>query len=40
MLVLTMPGAFEAYWRRCAEFGITSHSRDAEQLDEEYGLSH
>jgi mannose-6-phosphate isomerase-like protein (cupin superfamily) len=40
MLVLTMPGAFEAYWRRCAEFGITPHSRDAEQLDEEYGLSY
>jgi mannose-6-phosphate isomerase-like protein (cupin superfamily) len=40
MLVLTMPGAFEAYWRRCAELGITPYSRNAEQLGAEYGLSH
>jgi mannose-6-phosphate isomerase-like protein (cupin superfamily) len=40
MLVLTMPGAFEEYWRRCVQFGIAPHSGEAEQLDEEYGLSH
>jgi mannose-6-phosphate isomerase-like protein (cupin superfamily) len=40
VLVFTMPGAFEEYWRRCAELGIAPHSPDAEQLGGKYGLSH
>jgi hypothetical protein len=40
VLVFTMPGAFEEYWRRCAELRIAPHSPDAEQLGGKYGLSH
>ncbi|HEX8237131.1 MAG TPA: cupin domain-containing protein [Abditibacteriaceae bacterium] len=40
MLVLTVPGAFEQYWRRCGEFGVAPDSGTAAEIGAEFGLSY